>query len=376
MAKLDEVIKDINKKIGFNIIGDYTIKKRELPKIPFKTPSLSYLFRGGLPRTTMTIAGAPSAGKSTLCYSILGQAQKELIKEWKKEITDLESLSKPKKEEKDRLSYLKERGSQKVVLLDDEFSAKNDWLEKNGVDIENLIYIAPENQTAEQLFQIILDLIDSDGVGLVAIDSVPSLVSQQTMNKSMVEKTMAGISAPMSTFCQKVQPLCNKHTCGLIFLSQPRADMAGYNRLILPGGKMLAHSNFILLLLKKGKYYDKDFKELNAHPETVWGNLVEVEVVKNKITKPDRKLAKFSISYDTGIDPYNDVFEMAVGLNILDKAGAWYSLLDDEGKAPKLDENGNSLKWQGKANCISYMKDNNKFYKELLTKVEKTVCKE
>ena len=133
MSKLDDVIKSVNKQYGFNIVGKIEVKERNYDRIPFKTPTLTYLFRGGLPRTVIELAGMPSAGKSTLCYSICGEAQKLFKKEYQEEIERLESLTKPKKEDISRLSELKERGYKKVVYLDSEFSSDATWMSLNGV---------------------------------------------------------------------------------------------------------------------------------------------------------------------------------------------------------------------------------------------------
>jgi len=374
MAKLDEIVKNINKKYGFDIVGKVEVKKRSFDTFPFRTPALTFLFRGGMPRTIIELLGLPSSGKSSLCYSICGSAQKVLQKEYEEEVNALQELTKPSKEEKERLAYLLDRGAKKVVYLDSEFSTDEEWATKNGVDVDDLLYIAPENQTAEQLFQIILDLISSDGVGLVVIDSIPALVSQQAMEKTMEEKTYAGISAPLSTFCSKVLPLCNKYKTSIIGVNQQRDDMAGFNRIISPGGKMWKHTAFIRMVLKKGKYYDSNYKELNAHPEEAYGNLVEVEVIKNKATKPDRHLCKFSITYDCGVDGLNDAFEMGVALNLIDKGGAWYSILDANGE-PK-EYNGTTLKFQGKKNFIAFMKENPDFAEELRKQVEEAVEKD
>lgn len=46
MTKLDEVIKNINKTYGFDIVGKSSIKKKNYGKIPLVTPAVSYLFRG------------------------------------------------------------------------------------------------------------------------------------------------------------------------------------------------------------------------------------------------------------------------------------------------------------------------------------------
>ena len=309
---------------------------------------------------------------TTVSYSICGSAQKVLKKEWEDEIAELEALSKPTAKDKERLAYLKDRGYKKVVYLDSEFSTSEDWLIKNGVDIDDLIFIAPENQTAEQLFQIILDLIASDGVGLVVLDSIPALVSQQAMDKNMEEKTMAGISAPLSVFSSKLLPLCNKYDCMFIGINQVRDDMTGYHQVVSPGGKMWKHTCSVRMLIRKGRYYDANYKELTSHCEEAVGNYAEVEILKNKATKPDRRVTKFSITYDCGVDGVNDCFEMAVTLGIIDKAGAWFSILDDDKNIMK-GENDELLKFQGKAKIMEYLKTHEDVYNNVKEKVENAV---
>ena len=332
----------------------------------------------GLPRTVIELLGIPSSGKSTFSYMVCGQAQKELKKEWEDEVAELEGMSNPKAKDKERLEYLKERGAQKVAYLDSEFSSDEDWMTKNGVDVSELIFIAPENQTAEQLFQILLDIIASDGVGAVVLDSIPALVSKQAMEKSMEDKTMAGISGPLSVFSSKLMPLVNKYHCLFIGINQLRDDMSGYHQIISPGGKMWKHTCSIRMIFRRGSYYDSSYKDEKAHPDEAYGNYTEVEVLKNKATKPDRKMCKFSITYDDGIDGYNDTFNMAVGMSIITKTGAWYNIMDEATGEPRMDARGEKLKWQGKANAMAYLKDptNADVYEEVHSKVEEAVVQD
>lgn len=351
MSTLSETIAKINKDYGFKMVGGAETKQKKYKTFKSSTPAISYLFHGDIPRTTIQLLGMPSGGKSTTAYMMCGQAQKQLKKEWQDEVDELEQLAKPTKEQQLRLSYLKERGHQRVAYLDIEFSTTEEWLEINGVDTEELIYIAPENQTAEELFQICLDLIASDGIGLMVLDSVPALVSQQSMDKTMMEKTYAGISAPMSTFCSKLLPLCNKHKCGFIFVNQPRQDLSGYNRVLYNGGQMLKHTIQINMLLKKGAYIDENYNELKSRCEEAAGNLVECEVLKNKATKPDRHMCKYTIDYNRGIEGLPDTVTMAIGFGIIIRTGAWYNFKD--------------YKWQGKANMVKELLENKELYDEI-----------
>lgn len=374
MSKLDEIIGDVRKKYGKELIGSLEETTIEYPRIPFSTPSLSYIFRGGLPRTVIDLVGENSSSKTTLSYSIVGQAQKQFQKEYDEEIAELKSLTKPTKEQKERLQYLKDRGVMRCVYVDHEFTSDSDWMCMNGVNVEDLIYIRPTGQSAEQLFQIILDLMASGGVGLIVLDSISAMVSKQATEKTMEEKTMGGISAPMSVFCAKMAPIQKQFGITFIGVSQVRYDMQGFNRIITVGGKFWKHLCSIRILLKRGDYYDEKYAKLNAHPDTAYGNYVDLEILKNKATKPDRRMTRYSLTYDKGIDGKNDTINLAVAQGLIQKAGSWFAIEDESGNA-KTDNEGNTLKWQGLANVIKFMEEHENVFKELEEAVNTIITK-
>nr|DAN24132.1 MAG TPA: Protein recA [Caudoviricetes sp.] len=364
MSKLDEIISKINKENKEELIGKSNIKTKEFKRIPLTTPALSYIFRGGLPNTIIQLLGEPSSGKSTLCYSITGQAQKLFKKEWEDEVAELKAIEKPNKEQQLKLSKLEERGHKKCLYVDVEYTSEDSWMVKNGVDLDDLVFLAPTSQSAEEIFQMILDIMESDGIGLVVLDSIPALTSQQAMDKSLTEKTYCGISGSLTTFCSKLLTYCKKYDCGFIFCNQPRIDVSGYHRIMYNGGQMLKHTFSINLYLKKGSYLDENYNELKSHPEEAKGQITEVEALKLKGVKPDRRMCKVVIDFENGIDGLGDVATMAIGMNILVKAGAWISYSANSGE---------ELKWQGKANLIKELRENKELYQEIYDKVMQEV---
>src|SRR5699024_12835911 len=104
------------------------------------------------------------------------------IKEMEKEKKELEK--KGKKTDKKRINTLhtlvgelKEQGQRKVVYVESENTLDEEWARLNGLDTASLILARPQEETAEEVIQIMLDLIDSGEVELMILDSLPMLVS-------------------------------------------------------------------------------------------------------------------------------------------------------------------------------------------------------
>lgn len=310
---------------------------------------------------------------TVFCMALAGEAQKYFKKQWEEEVAELQALAKPTKEQKERLAYLINRGHKRILWLDSEHSMYDaEWIAKCGLDASDIIYIKPQEESAEELLQMVIDLIKADVVGLGVVDSLSALSSKSALDKTLMEKTYAGISGALTEWTRQVLSLLNKHDCSVICINQQR-DVIGavFPTTNTPGGRAFKYGCHVRLQFRKEKAIDEDYNEIPNKEETYYGQLSAVQILKNKVTKPDRRLVKFTISFDDGISAVNDIFIMATGLGIIDKAGAWYSILDENGE-PK-EYNGTLLKFQGKKNFILFMKENPSFAEELKNQVEEAV---
>ena len=363
---LDDIIAKVNKQykqqLAVKGVGDFVIKR-----IPFTSPRLNYETYGGIPRGRISMfVGAESSGKTTTSLDSIKNGQKLFEKEWAEELVQLqEKLEQPKltKTEKseldERIKYLNKRGPLKIVYFDAEGTIDADWCSKLGVDINNVYIFRLHQQTAEQFLQQVLDVADSDDVGLIVIDSIAGLVPQQIYEESLEKKNMGGNASVITMFVNKVIPKLSEHNITCIIINQIRGDFTNpYAEFSIPGGHALKHHCSLILAYKKGAFIDESGEEQKKSYETPQGNIVLVHVNKTKVFKPDRRVGFYTLSYDHGIDVVLDLFDVAVTYDIIAKAGSWFTIINPDTKEALLDADGEMIKFQGKANMISFLREN------------------
>ena len=363
---LDDIIAKVNKQykqqLAVKGVGDFVIKR-----IPFTSPRLNYETYGGIPRGRISMfVGAESSGKTTTSLDSIKNGQKLFEKEWAEELVQLqEKLEQPKltKTEKseldERIKYLNKRGPLKIVYFDAEGTIDADWCSKLGVDINNVYIFRLHQQTAEQFLQQVLDVADSDDVGLIVIDSIAGLVPQQIYEESLEKKNMGGNASVITMFVNKVIPKLSEHNITCIIINQIRGDFTNpYAEFSIPGGHALKHHCSLILAFKKGAFIDESGEEQKKSYETPQGNIVLVHVNKTKVFKPDRRVGFYTLSYDHGIDVVLDLFDVAVTYDIIAKAGSWFTIINPDTKEALLDADGEMIKFQGKANMRSFLREN------------------
>ena len=374
MGKLDILIKDFNKRYKEEIVAR-GIPLIQTQKIPFSSPRANYMLYGGLPRgRIIEFAGEENGGKTTTALDIVANAQPLFEEEWEQEIKDLESIDKRKKEQQTRLDYLKARGPKQVVYADCENTLDEDWARNLGVDTDKMVLLKPQSQTAEQIFEMLLQMMETDEVGLVVIDSLGVMLSAQAYEKTMEEKTYGGIAAALTLFSKKAELLCSKYNCTLIGINQMRENMnSPYGGMITTGGKGWKHNCSIRLMFQKGAYIDERGNEIKRSAETPAGNQVLINIAKTKVCKPDRRVGYYTLNYETGIDKIADTIEVALKYGIINQAGAWFNFVDIETGEIITDEEGEIIKVQGKPNLIEYLQNDPHLYNEISEKVSELI---
>ena len=270
---------------------------------------------GGVPRGRIVeVFGPESSGKTTVALHMIAEAQK--------------------------------MGGE-AAFIDAEHALDPVYAKKLGVDIENLIVSQPD--TGEQALEIAEALIRSGAIDILVLDSVAALVPKAEIDGDMGDSHVGLQARLMSQALRKLTGVLNKSNTVAIFINQLREKvgiMFG-NPEVTPGGRALKFYSSVRLDVRKTE-------TLKSNSEVV-GNHVKVKVVKNKVAPPFRE-AEFDIMYGEGISKEGNILDIGVNLNIVEKAGAWFSY------------NGTRI-GQGRENVKQYLKDNPEIRDEIEKKI-------
>ena len=338
MSTLDELIKKINKDAKETIAG-YGVKRYDTSVIPLSSPRANYSLYGGIPRGRLIeFFGDEGSGKTTTALDVCANAQKLFYEE-------------------------NQEKTKKILFLDAENTYDPHWASVLGVISDDIIFIKPMSQTAEELFQFILDAIDTGEIGLVIIDSLGVLVSQQAYEKDITERTYAGISMALTNFSKKAEMLCHKHNCTIIGINQMRDNLNSmYGGTTTTGGRAWKHNCSLRIKFQRGDFFDDKGAKVNQSFENPAGNMVQMSIVKSKCFPNDRKTGFYRLHYCEGIMAVEDTIDVAMKKGFIVQGGAWYSLIDIQ-TGEQID------KFQGMAKLVDYLKQNPNYLEKL-----KEVC--
>ena len=320
---LDAAMSQIEKQFGKGSVmklGEY--KAMEIEAIPTGALGLDVaLGIGGVPRgRIIEVYGPESSGKTTLALHIIAEAQKT---------------------------------GGEAAFVDAEHALDPVYAKKIGVNIDELIVSQPD--TGEQALEITEALVRSGALDVFVVDSVAALVPKAEIDGDMGDSHMGLQARLMSQALRKLAGAVNKTKTVIIFINQLREKIGVMfgNPETTTGGRALKFYASVRMDIRKIENIKQDGQ--------VMGNRARVKIVKNKVAPPFRE-AEFDIMYGEGTSKASNILDMAVNLNIIEKAGSWFSY------------NGDKLK-QGRENVKQYMIENPEFMAEIEKKVRDNFAK-
>jgi recombination protein RecA len=300
-------------------MGDRNIE--EVPTISTGALALDLaLGVGGVPRgRIIEIFGQEGSGKTTICLSIIANAQKT---------------------------------GGVAAFIDTENALNPGWAEKLGVDIDNLLISQPD--TGEQALEIVDLLVRSGGVEVVVVDSVAALAPRAEIEGEMGDAHVGLQARLMSQAMRKLSGVVSRTKTCLIFTNQIREKvgiMFG-NPETTPGGRALKFYASLRMETRKGTTI-KD-------GQVIVGDQIKVTVRKNKVAPPFRQ-AEFDIMFSEGISKEGNLIDIGIEHKIIQKSGAWLSY-------------GEERLGQGRENAKVYLKEHPEIAQKLEDEIRQNVA--
>ena len=346
---LSSVLKSISKKFGESVVkvgvDDLTVDG----VLSLGTPTFDFCIYGGIPEGRIVeFSGAEGSGKTTTAFLAAASYQREELKRHPE-------------------------NPRAIILLDNEGTADPIWAKKLGYDMTEsapvkTYIIRPEAQSAEEIFDMALDMLKTGEIGLMVFDSIATLVPMQIADESMEKQQMGGIAKALTRFANTAIGLLRKYKATLIAINQVRENISGYgDPLLTPGGRAWKHACSMRLMFKRGDFFDEDGNVLQKkEAQCPAGHIIEVYVLKTKTCKWDRKLGYLHLDYNKGVDILQDTIDVATHFGYIDNSvQGSFKLVDIDTGELMIDSSGNEIKIRGKKNVVEYFRNHLDEWKRL-----------
>jgi len=339
------------------------------PKIPFSSPLMNWCTYGGIPRSRITeFFGDPGGGKSTTAIDICKNAVTIFAKEHVDNIQKLQESAKTSKAAAMELDDLLQSGPKKVLYIDLEHGFDGAWASTLGIDDSVIDIMQPPDVVAEDVLQTIQDLVQTGEVGLIVLDSLPSLVPRAELEKKIGERTVAALAGILSVFCRKIVPMLTRYDTTLLFINQTRDNMDNPYVVKTPGGNAPKFYSSLRILFQIGQPVDFLGNELPKSTENPAGYIVNAKLIKQKSAPWDRKNGSYYLMCQSGIRADMDFAQLATKrYGLIRKGGAWFTLCDPTTGEILEDETGKAVKLNGMAKVFEYLQNHTDYYEKLRT---------
>lgn len=237
---------------------------------------------GGIPKgKIIEVYGWESSGKSTLCQTIIGNAQKAGLK---------------------------------CIYVDAENSLDKDYAKALGVKIDDLYIIQMDESAGEGAYNKVDKLVETSEIDLVIYDSYNALQPKAVVEGEIGDAAIGRHARMLGQAVMKANYLASKYGTTFIFIGQLRQKIGVMygSPDVTQGGNALKFYAHLRMEVTRSTTKDNSVME----GDTKMGNKTTVKVNKNKLAPPFRNCT-FNILYGVGIDKIQEIIDLGKDCEVL-----------------------------------------------------------
>jgi len=302
--------------------SEVSVERQPVPSI-----GLSIGLNGGLGYGRQTLLwGNKSAGKSSLCLQLIGEAQKQ---------------------------------GKTCAWIDAEQSYDPEWAERLGVDSTKLLHSS--SKSIKDLVNDSVDLLSND-LDILVVDSITALVPSTYYDDGEIKpfEKLGAIGGDARDLSKAIKVISASNTKTLIILiSQQRNQIGTMFTQVQPTGGFAPkfYSSTIIKLWSS----DSDGKAVKGKV-SVGDKLIEQNIgrrvmwtVENNKLGPQSMSGEYDFFYQgdhVGVDSVGEAVDLAETYGIIAKGGAWYTVGEQ--------------RLQGRRAAVDYLRENPDVYKKIV----------
>lgn len=333
----ESYVAKINKEWGCNRLSNEIGKVRRLS---FGSVAADYTTYGGTPYGKIIVFSGPEhSGKTLGACALMAQYQRE---------------------NPDKVCV--------YVDVENTLLGQEEFLQKmTGLNTEygKFLRYDVNGMSGEEILEAIVDLQLQDWIGMIVLDSAPTLIPQEVLDSPITtDKGMrASIAKPLGVFIKKMTMLTARKNNILLVINQVRIEKTQYSTIYNePCGYALNYYPSFKIRFGTRKFINAKGEELsNSKASESIGFKISFTTTKSRVGAVNRGGGYITFLYDTGMDRLGDLIATATTFGYVSVSGSWITLTDPLSGEILTTKSGEPLKFQGKAKVIEFLREHEDF---------------